>query len=386
MFSMAADNANSPSDCSSSGSELPHALYIVLLLVWCLASRLPYVSDFPHMHKDGYLYIKSLELDPATYSVSMPGNIGYVLLGKVAQWVWPEPTDAFAAVTIALSTGAIVIIYLLGTQMLPRSLAASVAFALSCNIIVWRFSTPIASYVAWLLAIPAIGWFGIRYLRSRSTVDLVGTSLAVGLGSILRPDVLLFGGPLWLGCLLLARARFRHWLIGTGIIAACCCIWFFTTAAILGGPTEYLQRVFDKSVWTYSVSAYERGLFEGLLRNSSKYGLWIIWSCHVLLLAFLGGLIWYLSDLRKHWRAILLALLWVGLVLYFAIFVNAFVVPFVFPLLPLVYITAARGLQRLFSTERSRWPVTLMCLLALLSVAQYTLTPLRTEKNQRDEI
>ena len=53
------------------------------LPVWVVASRLPYLNHFDSMGKDGPLYIGALALDEH-YDVPMPGNIGYVLLGKLA--------------------------------------------------------------------------------------------------------------------------------------------------------------------------------------------------------------------------------------------------------------------------------------------------------------
>ena len=97
--------------------------YITLLLLWGLVSRLPYVTDFESMGKDGPKYINSLALDE-TYNVPPPGNIGFVLLAKAAQVLWPTPVYAYAAVTIAITCLALVFVYLLGTRVMPRPLAA----------------------------------------------------------------------------------------------------------------------------------------------------------------------------------------------------------------------------------------------------------------------
>ena len=75
---------------------------LAALAVGVIASRLPYLVADTMMSKDGPLYIVSLDLGPS-YAVPMPGNIGFVLLGKLATWLWPDPVAAFAAVNILLT-------------------------------------------------------------------------------------------------------------------------------------------------------------------------------------------------------------------------------------------------------------------------------------------
>ncbi len=80
------------------------ALYITLLLIWVVLSRLPYLTDFESIGKDGPEYINSLALDES-YNVPPPGNIGFVLLARVTQLIWPTPVFAYAAVNIAITDG-----------------------------------------------------------------------------------------------------------------------------------------------------------------------------------------------------------------------------------------------------------------------------------------
>ena len=147
----------------------------------------------------------------------MPGNIGYVVMGKLASIFVPEPVTAFLAVNIGLTVVGVAFCYLFSSLIVPRGLAAAAAFAMSCNPIVWYHGGIIASYPVWLAVLPAIGWFGVRYKRAGRFEDLIGASVSLGVGMILRPDLLVFGAPLWFGCLVLGRAPWRHWLIGGSI-------------------------------------------------------------------------------------------------------------------------------------------------------------------------
>ena len=76
--------------------------FLLVLAVWVVASRIPYLNDYSYLGKDGPLYIRSLALD-TKYDVPMPGNIGYVLLGKLATLTGLDPVTAFLAVNIGLT-------------------------------------------------------------------------------------------------------------------------------------------------------------------------------------------------------------------------------------------------------------------------------------------
>jgi len=382
-----------PDDAKASNpaSVLPARLHLdwafpLVLAVWVVASRIPYLNDFDYLGKDGPLYIRSLALD-AHYDVPMPGNIGYVLLGKLASLFVPDPVTAFLAVNIVLTVLGIVFCYFFSTLIVPRSLAAALSFALSCNAIVWYHGGIIASYPVWLAVLPAIGWFGVRYKRGRRFGDLIGTSVALGVGMILRPDLLFFGAPLWFGCLAQGRATWRHWLIGGSIVALACACWFFGTARVLGGVDVYLERVKAKHEYDKTgFSLFARGMVEGLMRNGVKYVLFLAWGASIALIPFGWGVGRELLAWRARWRGLLLALLWVGPSLYFSFVIFAGNAGLIFPLLPLLYLAAARGFQELLGRRESWRAIAAMLLLGVASLAQFVGTPLRTVKNQRDVI
>lgn len=359
--------------------------YVTLLLLWGLVSRLPFVTDFESMGKDGPEYINSLALDE-TYNVPAPGNIGFVLLAKAAQVLWSTPVYAYAAVTMAITCLALVFVYLLGTRFMPRPLAAAAALAFSCDTIVWFHGTPIKSYPVWMVALPAIAYFGTRFMQHQRTGDLVAASLALGLCSVVRNDVLVFGGPLWAGCLLLGRARLRHWIVGVALVGICATAWFFATASLVGGPGALVALVQQKQEVVSELGAAGKGLLEGLLRNLVKYGIWLIWSAHLALIPFAYCLWRYVRSFRAHGRALILAVLWILPSCYFAFIIATFASAQIFPLTLLVYLGAVRGLQLWARPGNKILPVVGGLLIALVCALQFTLTPLLPNSNQRNVI
>jgi hypothetical protein len=361
-------------------------VYFLVLAAWVVVSRVPYLNTDEALGKDGPLYIRSLKLD-ATYDVPMPGNIGYVLLGKLAFQLTTDPVSAFLAVNIALTALGAIFTYLFAVMIVSRPMAAALTFALTCNPLVWYHGGIIASYPVWLAVLPAIGWFGLRYKREGQLGDLVGVSVALGVGTILRPDLISFGAPLWFGFLLLGRAPWKHWLIGGSIVVLACCGWFFGTAWVLGGVRVYLARVQAKHVRDAAgFSVFHQGFIEGLLRNGVKYALFLVWGAQLVLIPFVWGLGRVLIAWKGRWKGLLLAMLWIGPSWYFSFAIFTGNAGLVFPFLPLLYLGAAQGLHDWLGGSAGWRAVTAMTLLGLLSVAQFTQLPLRTETNQRDVI
>ncbi|MDG3007559.1 hypothetical protein [Paludisphaera mucosa] len=354
---------------------------VLCLAIWVVASRAPYLDTFDFMGKDGPLYVNALKLD-ATYDVPMPGNLGYVLLGKLANVFWAEPVTAFLAVNVGLTIVGAAFAYLFGTLVVSRPMAAAAALAMTSNPMVWWHGGAIASYPVWLAVLPAIGFFGMRYRRESRFGDLIGASAALGLGMILRPDLLFFGTPLWAGSLLLGRASWKHWLIGAAILAAACFAWFFGTAWVLGGVDVYLGRVRAKHEGDKAgFSLMGRGLFEGLVRNVVKYGLFLAWGSWLVVPPFLIGLA---RSLRlENWRGLVLATLWVAPSWAFSFLIFAGNAGLIFPFLPLLYLGAVIGLRTLAGERRA---VLAMGGLALLSALQFTQTRLLPQHDQRDVI
>jgi hypothetical protein len=362
------------------------ALAIAAIGVLVVLTRLPYVSDAPLMSKDGPLYVRSLALD-AGYCVPMPGNLGFVLLARTGVALGLGPIAAYAAVNLALTTVAAAYVFLLGAALLPASLAFATAVAMVLNPMVWWHGATINSYLVWLAVLPAIAHHGMRFARGRSTAQLVAMSLALGIGTALRQDLVAFGAPLWLAALVLGRASWRSWLLAVGIVAACCAGWFGGMSAIFGGPEAYLARVQAKHAGHMEgFSVEHRGLLEGLVRNASKYALFLLWAASPALVPAAGWLVAGAGSWGSRAKAVLGALAWAGPSWAFSLFVFAGNAGLIFPFLPLLYLAAAGGLRAWLRREGEGYATAAMLALALAGAAQFVAAPLLPETDQRNVI
>lgn len=359
-----------------------------VLVAFAVVSRLAYIPGAV-MGFDGPEYINALKLD-STFNVPMPGNIGYVLLGKLFTVLGAGPITAYALVGTLLSAAGAAYIYLLSGLIFRRGLALAVAFAVMTNTLVWYHGVIMQSYIVWLATLPAIGYYVLRLVRERSFDMVIAASLATGLSTILRPDLVVFGGPL-LGAGLLLGWREDGWRMGWGrwvgrgavaamICASCCVAWLLVTAHILGGVDRYLAMVRGKNAWHDTFGVGQKGLVEGLARNGVKYATFMLWGAHVALVPAAVGAAVYARRWRAHWRAWVLALAWVAPSLYFSWIIFMGNAGLVFPATPLVYLTAAAGAAAMVGERRAVWA---LGAIAAINAGQFLFTPILPLTDQR---
>lgn len=337
--------------------------------------------------KDGTLYINSLKLD-ATYDVPPPGNLGWVLLGKLFTLAL-SPLDAFTLVAILVAVIGSGFFYLLCTLCMRPWLACIATLGLVLSPQVWYHSTTLMSYEVWWVVPAAIAYFGARYISERRLHLLYAAAAATGIGTMLRPDMVAFAGPLLVMFLLLGRAPLaRGWCVSAAICGVCCAAWFFGMSFILGGVDIYLETVRSKSEFHDTFSAAAKGAFEGLGRNMAKYALMFLWgAAFVTPLAALAALslgrYW-----RKHWRFILLGLIALAPNLYFAWWIFMGNAGLVLPGVATAFLLAGWWCQRTLAQPGTpgRRAHVVMGLVGLLGAAQFVLTPILPTRSQRDVV
>lgn len=354
---------------------------------------------------DGPEYINALKLDH-TFNVPPPGNIGYVLLGKFFGLFSSSPIIAYALAGTLLSCGAAAYIYLFARLVLthsaqvsrlseprccePNPLPLFTTLAAIASPMVWYHGVIMQSYIVWFAALPAIGYYGLRLIRERSWRMVVAASLATGISTILRPDLVIFGGPLLGACLLAAwqrsgwrRQHLAWFLASAAICAACCLVWFTITASLMGGASNYLAAVRAKNEWHEHFGVAQKGAFEGLARNGVKYITFLLWGANLALALAAIALVRYTVRARTHARAWLLAIAWAAPSLYFSWIIFMGNAGLILPVLPLVFIAASAGAAWIVGPRRAVW---LAAALAILNITLFAFVPLRYPSDQRQAL
>lgn len=343
-----------------------------LVILVTLVSRLMYWPTSV-IGKDGDAYINSLALD-RTYNVPPPHNLGWVLVGKLFTTLGFPALDAYTITSILVSMIGTAYYFLIASRFLRPWTAAATTAAMALSPLVWYHGTTLASYEVWLCVPAAIAHYGLRYWEERRLSLLYCSALAAGLGTILRPDMVIFGGLLFAGVLVLGRAPLiKGWAVCGLICAACCCVWFFGTAAILGGVDVYLTKVRDKNDFHNTFGVMSRGLFEGLGRNGGKFIAMFLWGNLFVLPCAVLGAVKLAGQLRSTWRYAVLGVLALLPTLYFAIWIFMGNAGLELPATGLAFLLAGYGVDR---TLTARGALRAMAAVGGLGAAQFMLAPL----------
>ena len=361
------------------------ALAVAGLAAFTVASRLVFLPP-GMMGFDGPDYVGALRLD-RSFSVPPPGNIGYVLLGKLCSQFVDDPVRAYEWAGVLLSCWGVAFVYVFATLVLPRWIAVGVAACVGSSAMVWYHGVILQSYIVWIATLPMIAYWSVRLARERRVELVIAASLATGLATILRPDMVVFGGPLLGAGLVIGRAKWWQWMASAAICAACCCVWLFGTASLVGGVGRYMDIVRAKQSYHEGLGYVGRGFFEGVLRNGVKYAQYMLWSVHVAIVPAAVGAGWYLKGIRRHWAAWVFAACWAGPSLVYAIGFFMGAAGFILPAVPLVYLAAGKGVQVMLARRESGGGMAVAVLavfvVASINVVQFATTPLPRLTDQR---
>jgi hypothetical protein len=334
--------------------------------------------------KDGPLYINSMNLD-STYNVPMPGNIGWVLLAKFFT-LFADPVDSLVLTSIFVSLVGTSFLFLLCSLFLRPWMAAVTTMAASLSPLVWFHSVPALSYQTWIAVPPAIAYFAARYAAERRIWLLYAAAIATGLGTILRPDMVVFAGPLFGGFLILSRPPvLKGWVVCAGICLLCCLVWFTLTAWVLGGPRIYLERVQAQSDYIATYGVGHKGVIDGLARNCGKFGILLSWGAAFISLPALAGVCMMLREWRTRWRVLILGTLALSPSVGFACILFMGNAGLTLPLIVASFLLAAAWLEVKLA-HHSRLGLLTMATIGLLGAAQFIFTPMLPATNQRNVI
>ena len=234
--------------------------YLVASLLFAVVvlSRLPFAT----MHLwawDSVLYARALEqgfhvsADPAASRPHPPGYIWYVAIASVARWAVGDSNAALVLVSILASAAGAALLYLVATRYVRPSLALLIALAYAASPLTWMYSE--IAYPYTVLAFISVS-LGAMFLSRRSPLL---ASLAFGIASGARQDVLLLLAPLWLWSV--RPHGLRGWLRAASLVAAGALTWIVPSVVLSGGLAEYAAALFQQGevvTDTYSVPA--RGL------------------------------------------------------------------------------------------------------------------------------
>ena len=351
-------------------------LWAGLIALAVAASRLPFAAD--HLWAwDSVLYARALErgfhvdFEMIGQRPQPPGYILYLALANLFRVAGAGTNDALVLVSIVSSGVGAAAVFVLGRRLAGAVPAAIAALAYACSPLVWMYSS-IAYPYALLGALSVILAALFHHARQRGPRWWVFSSVAFGLASGFRQDLLLLLGILWLW--MLVPAAWRQRAVSAGSVGAGILIWLVPTAALSDGLGSYLlalARQTDQVRATYSIQA------QGLSALSFNIGFTmeaLAWGLvgFALVLAG-GGLAWLVSARavgmpamgRQGW--FFAAWLLPAMLFYVAVHIGEW--GYLLSILPGLYVLAAVSVARLAAALAERPRLGWHAAAALLALA-----------------
>lgn len=353
----------------------PMALFFVTLL-----SRVPFAFHHALIGKDGWAYLQAL--DPsAEFRVPAPGNIGFVLLARLAEAVVGDGVVAYEILSIGASSVGVAGFWCVCRRLFTFGTSFLLCLLLSLNAVVWFHGTPITSYPCWIAMMPWLSWAALKVSRREGACSLVLLTGVYGLGILLRPDIALFGAGVW--CWALARGRHsaRAWaacslgVVGFGLLT------LLLTVQEVGSLERALGGIGARVGYIGEFGWSSQDWIEGVPRNFAKLGLFLAWGCQVALIPAAVGAIRAAGAAREI--AVQLAAVWFlpGAAFCLTTFVGT--AGFVLLLAPPLYLLAGLCVAR---SPRPRAWQALLIAAAVTSTWQFLGIGIREHKSTRDVV
>lgn len=369
---MSREDSFSIMQVSNNRLPLRRAMLLALLL---LGLRLPWLGHARPIHIDEGGFVEAIGF-PALYPVHYPGYPLWIAMGTMTAQMGLDPYAAYQCWSVLSSVAAPLLLYFGLRRRLDDALAWWLGLALGLNPLIWFLATTALNYVAGLTAgllIIGLCWKSLCQ-RDPRTLKCAAGVLAVAI--FLRPDLLIWLGPMM--AYVSWRLRDRC-LITCGGIVATGSVLFLVTVALLYSrsdeslPPPTLSHTFNVVLNT---SVFRLGLIDGLLRNLAKLCLNLEWDFGLSSILLIIALVRFKQWHHQIPSGALFLLLWVGPLSVFVVLIHMSEPGHVILLLPAGYC-----LMGFFLAKRCgrRLAIRLAACVALCSFLQFTLYPWPSE-------
>lgn len=245
----------------------------MLLLLAAMAVallRLPFAAHHP-TEWDVANYILALEqFDLQQHRPHAPGYPVYVLAGRLLLPLAGDPHRALLWLSALLSGLAVPATWLLARRFLPAGAAAwAVALAVT-NPLAWFYGSVGLPGIAELAFTPLVLWALCRGLDGSRAAPL-WAGLILGIAGGLRPNLLVFLGPVWLLAVLRAPVAWRVRGASAAVLITTVLAWLVPMVIATGGPDAYLAAGDYLAATAGSDSVLLSGSITMLIANAVRF-------------------------------------------------------------------------------------------------------------------
>jgi 4-amino-4-deoxy-L-arabinose transferase-like glycosyltransferase len=311
------------------------------LILLAVTSRWPLRGRWLY-HWDSVNFALALDrFDVARGQPHVPGYPLYVGLGWISRRIFGDPQTALVVLSVAGTAMAAVLLYRLGEEWIGRGAGKWAALFWLSSPLVWFYGEIALPHALDAGFVLLVVWLAVRCARGERWHLPLAVALAASSG--LRPQNLLFLGPIFLWGLQSQRWRARaEALISLGGLTL---LWLIPLLALSGGPGRYLEisRAYNAHFWSSTLVFGPAGL-SALQRNLGKLAAYTAYGVAGAGLPLIGGLPALLTLFRRlpqRWLAAVGWGLWVAPALMFHTFIHMGQQGLVLVFLPALLLLAA---------------------------------------------
>lgn len=251
----------------------------ILLL---MLTRLPFVPQYLYSFDEVNLTLALHQFDPTRSQPQPPGYPFFVGEERLFAPLLGTPERTFGLLASVISGLALGVMYLLGRRMFSPTVGLVAAILLFANPVFWfsSLTSPLRPHLALIsLLVAYTCWRAMSGERGY----LYAASLALGLGSGFRPELLAGLFPLWAWTAWHYRNRAVELIRATVLLAISCLLWIGVLVIAAGG-VRHLTQAFSEYLFVQTQQT-------SMLANAQG-GSWLRWVGRGLLWNGLGVLSW----------------------------------------------------------------------------------------------
>ena len=323
----------------------------LLLFAAVVASRVPFASKMLYGWDSANFALALKSYNVVFHQPHPPGYPLYVGMARLME-LWTHDANAsYVAISVFSSAAAVALLFLLASQLYSPWVGLASALILGASVGFWGYGevaypyTSLAFFgtlVAWLCYLM---WQGHRW-------PAVLSGLVLGIAGGVRPDLLLFLGPLWL--VSVWRVAPGRLLLSGAVMALVVASWLYSAAQLSGGWAAYQQANAAQTGYiasTYSVFAQGPGT---LRHNAATLLLYLqqMFGVALVVVVYFAGKFLTFKGLVSDHRLVFL-LLWFLPPAAVYLFLHIGEPGYVLSLLPPLSIVAGAGIRDIAADARS---------------------------------
>jgi hypothetical protein len=216
-----------------------HAIALTLALI-TLLSRWPYRARMLYNWDAVQFALALREFDVAKHQPHPPGYLLYVLLGRLLNAWFGDPTFAYVGLAMLFSAGTTFAVFWLGRRLYDRVTATAAALLLAVSPLFWFYGSVGLTYASEAFGASVIAWYAYGALEGSPRALYLG-ALALGLMGGMRQSILVLLFPLWLGSAVLGVRSLSRLLTAGGVLIASVLSWLLPMVWLTGGAAAYAR-------------------------------------------------------------------------------------------------------------------------------------------------